>query len=166
MTELVSHHTDSGYLIAEALRLDGVATYLHTIVCLAIYSARVRPYITVVARILLPETLVNDSETIKYAIAVVVKVAEVDFTVELVHSLAHLLSHIIAIHALGVRESDPPRHGGGDIELAVRVFEVIVAEAAYAVVALLVHEVVEIRLGEGGLCVGIVDEQHQQLALA
>lgn len=106
-------------------------------------------------------------KTVEYAVSVIVKLGQVDGLGGLLQSLIYKAGGAVGgVVYFASRDSYPGSDGGLDVECAVGILQIVVAEGAYPEIALLVHVVVEILLGIGGLGVGEVDQQHQQAAFA
>ena len=167
MSELMAYNTYRTDVLGETFRLYGVASYGYAVERLSVDDGAVRPDVVGVGRSLLTRTLVNHGKSVENTVAVVVEVSQIERVGDEFQSVVyHVWRTVGSVCALRFRQINPVGDGNIDVELAIRLLQIVVAETSDAFISVLVHHLVEVFSGESWLRVVVVYEQQKKFVLS
>ena len=168
VAEFVANHADGAHFAgAEHFRFDGVAAHFDAIERQAVDFGGVRPNIVACAGHLLAVALVDDGQAVEHAVAIVVEFREVDVFIDVFQRFGnHGHRAVRAVEFRRTVEVDPRSDSYFDVQLAVALFQIVVAERADARPVLLVHHILELLLSVFGRGVLIIEQKEQQFTFA
>ena len=159
MAEFVANHPDSTHFAgAKHFRFDGISTHLDAIESKAINFGGVRPNIIAGAGHFLAVALVDYCQAVEHSVAVVVKFREVDIFVDVLQPFHNHGNGAVRAVVFGrAVEVNPRSHSHFNVQLAVTLFQIIIAERANIGPILLVHHILELFLGVFGCCIFVIE---------